>query len=203
MDDMNRLGDLILKHWRTHRPEVVEELERTNQLQPVLRQAQEQTGDLLYNLTVVQKMEYQAAWELATREWAFLPGEDRPPPPWSPPGRHHPASRTRARPRPVPRFPNNRRAPDRRRQPPRQGFRQYRSHPHTQAHRSRKPRGNRRGKIPAREIHRLGRDGECLPPLPAARMAAYRRRTPRIADGRRIRIRPRLDAQCPLHLARW
>ena len=74
MDDMNRLGDLILKHWRSHRPGLIEELERTNQLQPVLRQAQEQTGDLLYNLTVVQKMEYHAAWELAMREWAFLPG---------------------------------------------------------------------------------------------------------------------------------
>ena len=78
MDDMNRLGDLILKHWTTHRPELIEELKRTNRLQPVLRQAQEQTGDLLYTLTVVQKMEYHAAWELATREWAFLPGEDRP-----------------------------------------------------------------------------------------------------------------------------
>jgi hypothetical protein len=78
MDDMNRLGALILKHWRTHRPEVVEELEKMNQLQPVLRQALEQTGDLLYNLTVVQKMDYQSAWELATREWAFLPEEDRP-----------------------------------------------------------------------------------------------------------------------------
>ena len=83
MDDMNRLGDLILKHWTTHRPELSEELERTNQLQPVLRQAQEQTGDLLHTLTVVQKMEYHAAWELATREWAFLPGEDRPKKPQS------------------------------------------------------------------------------------------------------------------------
>jgi hypothetical protein len=81
MDDMSRLGDLILKHWTTHRPELIEELERTNQLQPVLRQAQEQTGDLLYHLTVVQKMEYHAAWELAMREWAFLPNEDRPEPP--------------------------------------------------------------------------------------------------------------------------
>ena len=80
MDDMNRLGHLILKHWTTHRPAMVEELERTNQLQPVLRQAQEQTGDLLYTLTVIQKMDYQAAWELATREWAFLPEEDRPEP---------------------------------------------------------------------------------------------------------------------------
>jgi hypothetical protein len=79
MDDMNRLGDLILKHWTTHRPELIEELVRTNQLQPVLRQAQEQTGDLLYNLTVVQKMEYHAAWELVMREWAFLPPNLEPP----------------------------------------------------------------------------------------------------------------------------
>ena len=78
MDDMTRLGSLILNHWRTHRPEAIKELEKMNQLEPVLRQAQEQTGDLLYNLTVIQKMEYHAAWELATREWAFLPGEDHP-----------------------------------------------------------------------------------------------------------------------------
>ena len=73
MEDMSLLGKMILDHWTTHRPETVKELERTNQLEPVLRQAREQTGDLLYNLIVVQKMNYQAAWELATREWAFLP----------------------------------------------------------------------------------------------------------------------------------
>ncbi len=79
MDDMNRLGDLILKHWTSHRPELIEELEKTNQLQPALRQAQEQTGDLLYTLTVIQKMEYHAAWELAMREWAFLPPDPEQP----------------------------------------------------------------------------------------------------------------------------
>ena len=95
MDDMTLLGDLILKHWTTHRPELIQELERTNQLQPALRQAQEQTGDLLYNLTVIQKMEYHAAWELATREWAFLPGEDRPAPlPLKPPLLDRPSSGT-------------------------------------------------------------------------------------------------------------
>ncbi len=83
MDEMTRLGDLILKHWTNHRPGLIEELERTNQLAPALRQAQEQTGDLLYNLTVVQKMQYHAAWELAMREWAFLPDEDRPKKPQS------------------------------------------------------------------------------------------------------------------------
>ena len=78
MDDMTRLGSLILKHWTNYLPQMVEELEKAHQLERVLRQAQEQTGDLLYTLTVIQKMEYHAAWELATREWAFLPGEDRP-----------------------------------------------------------------------------------------------------------------------------
>jgi hypothetical protein len=92
MDDMNRLGDLILKHWTTHRPGLVEELARANQLQPALRQAQEQTGDLLYNLTVVQKMEYQTAWELATREWAFLPEEA--PPSSASPSRNQPPRAT-------------------------------------------------------------------------------------------------------------
>jgi len=79
MEDMNRLGDLILKHWTTHRPELIEELGRTNQLQTALRQAQEQTGDLLYRLPVVQKMDYHAAWELAMREWAFLPPDPEQP----------------------------------------------------------------------------------------------------------------------------
>ena len=38
--------------------------------------AQELTGNLLYELTVVRKMDYQPAWEIATREWAFLPDEE-------------------------------------------------------------------------------------------------------------------------------
>jgi hypothetical protein len=93
MDDMTRLGDLILKHWTNHRPGVIEELERTNQLQTALRQAQEQTGDLLYRLTVVQKMEYHAAWELAMKEWAIVPGEHRLAPlPLEPPPLDRPSS---------------------------------------------------------------------------------------------------------------
>jgi hypothetical protein len=84
MDEMNRLGDLILKHWTTHRPGVIKELKRTHQLQAALRKAREQTGDLLYTLTIVHKMEYHAAWELATREWAFLPDEAHPRRPSSP-----------------------------------------------------------------------------------------------------------------------
>jgi len=69
------LGHQILEHWKRHRPTMVGNLERENQLQRAIFAAQELTGNLLYELTVVQKMDYQPAWEIATREWAFLPDE--------------------------------------------------------------------------------------------------------------------------------
>ena len=69
------LGQQILEHWKRHRPTMVGNLERENQLQRAIFAAQELTGNLLYELTVVQKMDYQPAWEMATREWAFLPDE--------------------------------------------------------------------------------------------------------------------------------
>jgi len=42
------------------------------QLPQAVYAAQELTGNLLYELMVVQKMDYQFAWEIATREWAFF-----------------------------------------------------------------------------------------------------------------------------------
>jgi hypothetical protein len=69
---------MILRHWLEHRPQMVEELRQNNQLDQAVYETQERTGDLLYELMSVQKMEYQAAWEIATREWVFLPTEDRP-----------------------------------------------------------------------------------------------------------------------------
>jgi hypothetical protein len=73
---LSPLGYQILEHWKHHRPTMVENLEKTHQLQQAVFAAQELTGNLLYELTVVQKMDYQAAWEIATKEWAFLPGEE-------------------------------------------------------------------------------------------------------------------------------
>jgi hypothetical protein len=70
------LGHQILDHWRSHRPKMVENLERASHLQQAIYAAQELTGNLLYELTVVKKIEYHRAWEIATREWAFLPDED-------------------------------------------------------------------------------------------------------------------------------
>jgi hypothetical protein len=71
MYERNRLGQMILEHWQKHRPEMVSELQRTNQLDRTVYEAQEATGDLLYELVSVQKMDYQAAWEIATREWLY------------------------------------------------------------------------------------------------------------------------------------
>ena len=79
MYERNRLGQMILEHWQKHRPQMVEELRRTNQLNQTVYEVQELTGDLLYELLTVQKMDYQAAWEIATREWALLPTQNRQP----------------------------------------------------------------------------------------------------------------------------
>jgi hypothetical protein len=76
MDEKNRLREMILNHWQAHRPQMVEELRRSNQLEQAISEAEERTADLLYELMSVKKMEYQEAWEQATREWAFPPTED-------------------------------------------------------------------------------------------------------------------------------
>lgn len=75
-DDLTPLGHQILEHWSKYRPKMVASLKEQNQLPQAIFAAQELTGNLLYELAVVQKMDYQIAWELATREWAFLPDEE-------------------------------------------------------------------------------------------------------------------------------
>ena len=73
MYERNRLGQMILEHLQKHRPQMIEELQRTNQLDQTIYEAQETTGELLYELVSVQKMDYQAAWEIAMREWTQSP----------------------------------------------------------------------------------------------------------------------------------
>jgi hypothetical protein len=75
-NDLMPLGHHILAHWKRYRPKMVEGLEKANQLQQAVFAAQELTTNLLYELTAVRKMDYHAAWEIATREWAFLPDEE-------------------------------------------------------------------------------------------------------------------------------
>src|ERR1700675_1802259 len=75
-DGLTPLGHQILEHWTKYRSKMVTTLEAQNQLPQAIFAAQELTGNLLYELAVVRKMDYQIAWELATREWAFLPEEE-------------------------------------------------------------------------------------------------------------------------------
>ena len=93
MQESTRLSQMIHSHWLKHQPGMVEELTEKNLLSQALHQAQERTTDLLYELISVKKMDYQAAWELATAEWTLpqteaLPQESssaNPSPPSSPP----------------------------------------------------------------------------------------------------------------------
>jgi hypothetical protein len=78
MHERNRVGQLIFEHWQKHRSRMVEELQTINQLEQTIYEAQETTGELLYELVSVQKMDYQAAWEIAMREWALPASPARP-----------------------------------------------------------------------------------------------------------------------------
>ena len=87
------LGEKILRHWREHCPQMVRDLEQKNRLDQAVFEAQETTGDLLYELVSVKKMDYQAAWELAAQEWALPQSGDQEettngdlPPPLNPSG---------------------------------------------------------------------------------------------------------------------
>ena len=78
MPEQSRLEQMIRQHWQAHLPEMWAQLQAAGQLETAILHATEQTGDLLHELLTVQRMDYQSAWEMATREWAFLPSEDRP-----------------------------------------------------------------------------------------------------------------------------
>jgi hypothetical protein len=54
---------------------MVEELRQSSQLEQAISEAESRTASLLHELLVERKMQYQDAWEMATREWALLPTE--------------------------------------------------------------------------------------------------------------------------------
>ena len=78
MDDTLPLTSrMILQRWTSAAPEMVATLAASNQLLPAINQANEQLLETLYQLTMVQKMEYNAALEIALHEWSASPS---PPP---------------------------------------------------------------------------------------------------------------------------
>ena len=99
MKERTALGEAILKHWREHCPQMVRDLEKKNGLDQAVFETQERTGDLLYELVSVKKMDYHAAWELAAQEWALPQSEDLPPTTNPLSGKSRPATSSRSRPR--------------------------------------------------------------------------------------------------------
>jgi hypothetical protein len=74
-DSLPLTSRMILHRWTNQAPEMVVTLEATGQLLPALHQANEQVLELLYQLTMVQKMDYNTAFEIAMNEWSSLPSQ--------------------------------------------------------------------------------------------------------------------------------
>ena len=72
-DTLPLTSRMILQRWTSAAPEMVASLEATGQLQPALNQANEQLLETLYQLTIMQKMDYNAALEIALHEWSASP----------------------------------------------------------------------------------------------------------------------------------
>ena len=116
MKERTALGEAILKHWREHCPQMVRDLEKQNRLDQAVFEAQETTGDLLYELVSVKKMDYQAAWETGDAGMGVPAGARTARRRRTRPGRRlreiEPEAGAAA---PVARLPDNRRPPHRRR----------------------------------------------------------------------------------------
>lgn len=72
---LNSLGIQIERHWREHRPKMVAELEKTNQLEAAIEAAQDLTLDA-EAAAVRAGMQPHEARERFREEWAFLPSEE-------------------------------------------------------------------------------------------------------------------------------
>jgi hypothetical protein len=75
MNDHDLISNLILKHWNTYHPEMVAQFRLENRLETELKATARQFNDLMYELTEVKKMGYQAAWEMAVHQF-LLPAEE-------------------------------------------------------------------------------------------------------------------------------
>jgi hypothetical protein len=78
MPSSSRFSNMILRHWQTYRPQMVEQLQQSNQLTEAIARAESRAVDLLYEFLNVRKMQYQTAWDLAMQE-CLLPEEQTSP----------------------------------------------------------------------------------------------------------------------------
>ena len=70
----DKISHIILTHWKNYHPKMVAEFQQENRLEAELEATAQQCTDLHYQLTVVQKMGYQEAWEIVTEQF-LLPEE--------------------------------------------------------------------------------------------------------------------------------
>ena len=86
MQETTHLANLILRHWRIHRPRMVAQLQKTHQLEAAVSEAERSAMDLLYDLLHIRKMQYHEAWEQAMEDWltpeetpsSWMKSENRP-----------------------------------------------------------------------------------------------------------------------------
>ncbi len=66
---LTSLGSQILAHRIEYRPQMVRSLKTADQLARTVFETQEICAEMLYQLIVVQKLSYPAAWEIVRAEW--------------------------------------------------------------------------------------------------------------------------------------
>ena len=72
---MTAIRNLIFGHWQKYQPTMFARFQRENRLEAELEATVQQFNDLMYELVVVKKMDYSAAWEIAIDQF-LLPEEE-------------------------------------------------------------------------------------------------------------------------------
>ncbi len=72
---MTILRSFVLTHWENYHPTMLEQFKKENRLEAELVATTGQFSDLMYELVMVKKMNYQSAWEIAGDQF-LLPEEE-------------------------------------------------------------------------------------------------------------------------------
>jgi uncharacterized protein YggE len=82
MNNLTQYGLMAEKHWREHRPQMVQELEARGQLQTMLAEAERKTKDEMADLRLqlmkqglTAQQAHDRAWEMVGERYILLPQE--------------------------------------------------------------------------------------------------------------------------------
>lgn len=83
MSTLTQYGLMAEQHWREHRPRMVAEMERTDTLQQMLRDAEERTKDEMDTIRrrliqqgLTPQQAHDRAWEMVREKYVLLPTEN-------------------------------------------------------------------------------------------------------------------------------